>query len=307
LQTLEYGHEPRYYSGTLPRLPNAMLSTYRLLIGSVDAVRAALAGDEAQAIDAAIATEVLRVAGYWSVFGLAMRARISRGFGYEHFAQSSARAAFILAADLDWIQSPAESRLGLLDAAEALAPFDHEKARNCMGLFSRINVPINGRFFGGTHPLQRSREHYARAAVALAVDEGATREHAFAAADAYMALGFLWRAAEAQLLLGKDRSDEGRRAYANGKAYLVERFPNSHLVLEMHGHARPIVVDASFSLTRSQIAIIQALCTGRRPREIALERSTAVGTVYNQLKEIYRRTGCHSIGAVVERFGGTAA
>jgi DNA-binding CsgD family transcriptional regulator len=307
LQTLEHGGEPQYYRNSLPRLTSTILNTYRLLVGAVDAVRAGLAGDEPQAIDAAIATEVPRVTGYWNAFGLAMRARIWRGFGYEHFARSSAHAAFSLASALDWNQSPAESRLALLDVAAALAPFNHEKARSCIGMFSRIETPIPGRFFGGTHPLQRSREHYARGAVALSIDQVVARDHIFAAASTYRALGFPWRAAEAQLLLRRDGSEQGQRAYANGRAYLDERFPNSHLIRELHDHVRPIVVDASFSLTRAQTAIVQALCRGQRPREIALDRATAVGTVYNQLKEIYRRTGCHSIGEVVERFGRTAA
>jgi DNA-binding NarL/FixJ family response regulator len=48
--------------------------------------------------------------------------------------------------------------------------------------------------------------------------------------------------------------------------------------------------------------IVRALCAGRRPRDIAKDRSTAVGTVRNQLKEIYRRTDLHSIQAVLSAF-----
>ncbi len=49
LQLLERDGEPRYYASTLPHVSGTSLGTFRLLVSSIDAWRAALAGDHRQA------------------------------------------------------------------------------------------------------------------------------------------------------------------------------------------------------------------------------------------------------------------
>jgi DNA-binding CsgD family transcriptional regulator len=127
------------------------------------------------------------------------------------------------------------------------------------------------------------------------------------AADLYDTLGFAWRAAESRLALRHGKRSSARTAYAKGRTFLVERFPRSHLLRELADYVPPIVIDGPFSLTPAQIAIVRALCSGRTTRDIALERGTSLGTIYNQLKDIYRRTDLHSIRDLIRYFRATSA
>ncbi len=305
LEVVENGFEPKYYVDDLPRVPNGALDVYRLLVGAVDAQRAALGGDEARAIDAAIATEAADVGAAWRVFGLALRARIAAAFGYPLIVRATALTAFALAADVDWSGAPAESRFGLLDLAEVMSSIDVEKARHCIASFSRISVPLDPRYFGGRHPVQRAGELHARGVVEIALRRSDGIAMLNQAAELYEGLGFAWRAAESRLAVGEDSSGSSRRAYEHARAFIMERFPRSHLARRIPGYRAPIDPGGMFGLTPAQCAIVQALCAGRTTRQIALERGTSIGTVYNQLKDLYRRTNLHSIGEVVRFFSAT--
>ncbi len=307
LQLLEHDDEARYYTDELPWVPGSSLDSYRLLIGAADAWRAALAGDEERALFFAAHTEALDVDLRWRVFGLATRAGIARVFGHERFARLSAEVGFASAMGLNWETSPGDSRLGLLYGAERLVPSDLHRARALLATYTRIATAVEPRYTRAAHANQRATEAHTRGLVALAASDPAARGHLRTAHDLFASFGFRWRALASQLALGRHDSAEGRRAYRQARAEVLERFPRSHLVRELHDYTPPLDVFDSAAFTPAQVAIIHALCAGKAPQQIAVERHTALGTVRNQLKQIYRRTGMHSVHELRRRYGGTSA
>jgi DNA-binding CsgD family transcriptional regulator/tetratricopeptide (TPR) repeat protein len=295
--------EPLAYVPMLPRVPTTSLDTYGLLVGCVDAIRFALAGDEARAIESAVSTETLDVAAHWRVFGIALRARVAIGFGYDHYARSSAHAAGKLAVALDWDIAPAESRLALLDVAEVLSQYDVDRARALLTMYGRINTQLSPRYVGTVTPIVRSRELHAKGIVSLACGNASGEHMLLEAAALYESLGFHWRAAESRL--GLRRSSPVMAISASvvaSRAFVQERFPGSHLAREFPDFVPEIELDASRPLTPAQAEIVRQLCAGRSPRQIATMRGTSLGTVYNQLKAIYHRTELRSITDIVRTF-----
>jgi DNA-binding CsgD family transcriptional regulator len=302
LQGLQEGRKPRYYSSSLPRVGTTALDTHMLIVGMTDAERAALAGDEPRAIDAVIATDAARVDASWRIAGLASRARIARCFGHRTFAVSFARTAFAIASTCDWNDAGAESRLALLDVAEEAVHFDIRMAEECLSTFKRISRPLHA-LYGGNSAIHEARIAHARGLVDVATGATGGRRTLLEAADRYEALGFSWRVAEVQLGLHLDESAEGRQAFEKGRKYILERFPNSHLARGLPGYIPKRHRVISAALTDAQREIVRALCDGRTTRQIAQQRGTSIGTVYNQLKDIYQRTGVRSIREVILRFG----
>lgn len=295
--------EPFQYAPMLPRVQGASLDTYRLLVGCVDAIRFALAGDEAAAIESAVSTEILDVDARWRVWGIALRARLASSFGHEHFGRAAARAAATLAAELDWNSAPADSRLGLLDVAEVLSRYDRERARALLMVYDRIQTELGTRYRRSASPVVRARELHAKGVVALAQGNAEGTGMLLEAAELYSLLEFHWRAAESRLALHAGENSVALDAKAMGRAFVEQRFPQSHLAREAPNFAPRIVIDPSMNLTPAQVEIARHLCAGRSAREIAVLRGTSLGTVYNQLKDLYRRTELRSIGDIKRVFG----
>ena len=297
-QLLECGSNPRYYGQDLPAVGNA-IDSYRLLVGLVDAWRAILAGDDTKALELAASTEAPDVAAHWRVFGMASRAGILHALGYRSIATAVSSAAFTAAMALEWDSAPGESRFGLLYLAERLAAYDLGRARTCLAAFSRVRTGPELRYFGGRHPLHEALESYSRGVVAAAAGEAAAGPNLEHAAQLLERLGFHWRAAAARLLLGKIAPCYTGQEYRAAYGLVAQAFPQSHLARDLDGFVSRGARTCEVGLTAAQVAIVHALCAGRNPRDIARERGTSVGTVRNQLKEVYRRTGLHSIQAIV--------
>jgi DNA-binding NarL/FixJ family response regulator len=306
-QLLEYDGEPHYYAEELPRVHGPSLDTYRLLVGIADAWRAALAGDEYRAVAFAAQTEANDVPAHWRIFGLATRAGIARSFGHEHFARATADVGFTIASGTDWTDSPGESRMALLYAAERLAGHDVERARALLGAYARITTEVDPRYSRGAHAFHRATEHHARGVVALAASEPSAHGHLLDAHELFTAVGFSWRAAASQLVLARENSAVARRAYRCARTFVLERFPRSYLARELHDHAFEMPAPAGEPLTPTHVAIIRALCAGKSKRQIAEERRTALGTVRNQVKQILQRTDLHSVDELRRRYGRTSA
>ncbi len=308
LQLLQHGDRPRYYRGDFPNTGATTLDAFRLLVHDVDAWRAAVAGDEYQAIESSIEIGKLNVSPYWRVFGNATRAMVADAFDHVTFSRAFATAAFGDAQELNWNESPAESRLGLLYLAEALAPHDAIRSRAVLGAFSAIRSAVSPRFFRGKSTLQRAAEEFSRGVVARASHEKiSARRHLRSAYQAYGKMGFLRNAVAAELMLGEEHSADGRRHYRAARAVIMERFPRSYLARRLKDFTPFVALDATVRLTPAQRHIVGALCAGKSPREIASDRDTSLGTVYNQIKEIYRRTDLHSIQAIVAKYGRATA
>jgi DNA-binding CsgD family transcriptional regulator/tetratricopeptide (TPR) repeat protein len=305
LYLLDRDEEPRYYGHHLPRVPGTTLDTYRMLVGVVDAWRATLSGDERLALAFAAHTEATDVAVPWRVFALATRAGVARAFGHEWLARDVADVAFMLAMGADWKDSPGESRLALLYTAEQLAVHDGTRAQAMLALYERIGRRVDSRYEGGAHGLHRATEAYTRGLLDGPAD--VRRGHLRKAYEAFAMMGFQWRGAQTQLVVGREDSPEGRRAYHAARAFVVERFPRSHLARQLHDYTPPIVIPAGDPLTRAQVEIVQALCAGKTPRDVATARGTSVDTVRNQIKQIYLRTDVHSVDELRRRYGGTSA
>ena len=307
LELLQSAESPRYYQGDFPTVPGPELDTFRLLVHDVDAWRAALAGDEHRAIESSARMTLLMLSPHWRVFRSAACAMIAEAFGHLCFSRGFAGAGLMDAHDLDWNQSPAESRMGLPYLAEALASHDVDQARAVLKKFSGIRSIVSARFFRGKTKVQRAAEELSRGVVALrGKDERAARVHLQSAYQIYADLGFGRNALTAQLLLGEDDSAEGQRHYRTARAIILERFPRSYLARRLNGFSPSRLPETPFALTPAQRYIVSALCAGLTPRQIARKRGTSVGTIYNQMKEIYRRTGVHSIQGIVTRFAATA-
>lgn len=307
LYLLDRDDEPRYYVHHLPRVQGPSLDTYRMLVGVADAWRAALAGDERGALRFAAHTEAADVEAPWRVFALSARAGVARAFGHERLARDTTDVAFTVAMSTDWNTSPGESRLGLLYAAERLAPHDTTRARALLALYERIRHGVDSRYEGGAYGLHRATEAFTRGVVAQDPSGDVRRRQLCLAYDNFKTMGFHWRGAQTQLALGQEDSVDGRRAYRAAHAYLVERFPRSHLARQLHDYMPPIVIPANDPLTRAQVDIVQALCAGKTPRDVAAARGTSLETVRNQIKQIYQRTNVHSVEELRRRYGPASA
>jgi DNA-binding CsgD family transcriptional regulator/tetratricopeptide (TPR) repeat protein len=308
LKLIQHGDNPLYYSDHVPAASASTLDAFRLLVHEIDAWRAATAGDEYRAIESSIKMDSLDVSPHWRVYGAATRAMIADAVDQSRFSRAFANAGFSDAQNLDWNESPAESRTGLLYLAEGLAPHDVVRAQTIVKVYSRIQTAVLPRFFRGKSVLQRAIESFSRGVVAKsAADPSAARQHLRTAHQGYSEMGFLRNATAAQLLLGEERTAEGRRHYRAARAIIVERFPRSYLARRLKDFMPCPVTGTAIVLTPAQRYIVGALCAGRTPSEIARGRGTSLGTVYNQIKEIYRRTDLHSIQAVVTRFGRATA
>jgi DNA-binding CsgD family transcriptional regulator len=300
-QLLACGTNPRYYGPDLPAASKA-IDTFRLLVGSVDSWRAVLAGDDARALERAASTEATDVADHWRVFGMASRSGVLQSLGYANVSTALSSAAFVAAMSLDWSASPGESRFGLLHLAERLASCDLERAKTCIAAFSRIPESRELRYFGCRHPLHDALENYSRGVVAATAGEESAGEMLERAAQLFDGLGFRWRAAGARLLLGRFSPRHTGHEYAAALSFIRRFFPRSHLARELDGFVQCVTTETGARLSPAQGAIVRALCAGRSPRDIAKDRGTSVGTVRNQLKEIYRRTGLRSIQVIVSTF-----
>jgi DNA-binding CsgD family transcriptional regulator len=307
LQLLQHDDEPRYYIDELPRVPGSSLDSYRLLTGAVDAWRAALAGDEERALTLAAHTEAVDVDPHWRVLGLATRAGIAQAFGHERFALLTADVGFATAMGLNWGTSPGESRLGLLYGAERLVPHDLGRARALLAAYTRITTEVEPRYTRGAHANHRATEAHARGVVAFAASDPAVCTHLRTAHETFASFGFHWRALASQLALGRHDSAEGRRAYRHARAEVLDRFPRSHLMRELHDFTPPIVIPAGDPLTPAQAEIVRALCAGKTPRDVAAARGTSPETVRNQLKQIYQRIDVHSVEALRRRYAHPSA
>lgn len=301
LQLLDRGDNPRYHGEDLPAVGKA-IDTYRLLVGVVDAWRATLAGERERALEFAAATEAVDVADHWRVFGMASRAGLFQALGYGGIATALSSAAFDAAMALEWSAPPGESGFALLYLAERLAPYDLDRAATCMAAFARIRVRPELRYFSGGHPLHEAVEYHSRGVVAAASGAISAGDNLKHAAELYDRLGFRWRAAGARLLCGRLSPSCAGAEFRAARAMITHRFPKSHLASEIDGFLPMSEPPPGPPLSTAQGAIVRALCAGRTPREIATDRGTSIGTVRNQLKEIYRRTGRHSIRSVVSAF-----
>ena len=56
-----------------------------------------------------------------------------------------------------------------------------------------------------------------------------------------------------------------------------------------------------YGLSAGELGVLHALCHGRTPREIALERGVSVSTVRTQLARLRRKCGEHSLGTLMPR------
>jgi len=287
--------EASTFGQMLPRVPGTTLDTYRLLVGCADAIRVALAGDELAAIEIAAATEILDVGPSWRVWGIALRARIASGFGHHQFARASVAAGARLAEELDWNVAPADSRVALLDLAEVLARYDHDRASAMISSYARIQSAIGPRYAGSVAPVLRARELHAKGIVALGTDAASGVDMLLEAATLYATLGYKWRTAESHLALRSVSDPAAKSAYTRGRAFIAECFARSHLDREQPDYVPAPIADLSLDLTPAHTEIIRHIYAGRPTSEIALIRGTSRGTIYNQLKEIYRRTGLRSI------------
>jgi DNA-binding CsgD family transcriptional regulator len=302
LQLLDRDDEPNYYSDTLPAPLGRSLETYRLLVARIDAWRAALHGDAERAIEFAAVAGSANVSMHWRIYGLVTQAAIARAFGHDRFGRAYSRVALASAAALDWDQAPGESRFALLYLAEELASYDPPEAFTVLSRFARISRTMEPRFLGGEHPFRHAAESFSRGVVALALEEPNAFCHLTTAYETYEMLGFRWRAAETQALLGQTTPHSETAAYRAAEAFIVDRFPHAYFAQELHGCGPWLSIKGSVPLTPAHVAIIRFLSRGMTPREIAADRGTSLGTVYNQLKEIYRRTDLHSIQAVVAKY-----
>jgi DNA-binding CsgD family transcriptional regulator/tetratricopeptide (TPR) repeat protein len=300
-QLLDSARKPYYYGPDLPGAGKA-IDAYRLLVGSVDSWRATLAGDQGKALEFAASTEALDVADHWRVFGMVSRAGVLQAFGHVSVGKAVSVAAFHAAMILDWRRSPGESRLALLYLAERLAPHELERAQACLAHFSRIESAAAMRYFGGRHALHAALESYSRGVVAAAAGEESAASSLETAARTFERIGFRWRAADAWLLLGRTTSVRTGEKYQGARAFISRSFPRSHIMRELYDVAPRIKTGSASCLTGAQVEIVRALCAGRSPRSIAADRGTSLGTVRNQLKDVYRRSGCRSIQSVVSTF-----
>jgi DNA-binding CsgD family transcriptional regulator len=307
LQLLQCDRPPEYFTDSLPQVRGSSLDTYRLLVSRVDAMRAALHGDVDGAIHFAATTVSTDVSSHWRTLVLVTQAAVAQAFGDNRLARAYCDVAFDHATSLDWNEGPGESRFALLYLAECLAAHDPKRASALLATFSRISTNVEARFFGGNHLVHQATENVARGTVALELGSPSGRTQCISALEIYQQLGFPWRAAAVQLLLGRGSSPQEKQAYGTARTFIVDCFPQSYLARQLHDYAVPYTAGASPALTQAHLRIVRALCAGASPRSIADERGISVGTVYNHLKEIYRRTDLHSIGAVVARYGRATA
>ena len=207
----------------------------------------------------------------------------------------------------DWSASPAESRLALLYGADRLAPADVNRARTLLAAYKRIGTTIPPRYQSGSQPIHQAIEAHVRGVVAAEQPDRAMRSHLRFAHETFSQMGYQWRAAASQLVLGRDDSVEGRRAYREARAFLIERFPRSFLARSLPDYTPPLFIPSSEPLTPAQVTIVQALCAGKSPRRIAEERGTSLGTVRNQIKHIYQRIDVHSVEDLRRRYGDSLA
>jgi DNA-binding NarL/FixJ family response regulator len=302
LEVLDHDGVPEYFSDTLSLVKGVSLDEYRVLVNHIDALRAAIHGDEARATEYAAAALAIDAGPYWQTAALLTQAAVAEAFGHKHYARAFLNACFSRATSLDWNESPGESRYCLLYCAALLASYDPHRASILLALFTRVRMAMPIFHFDGKHPVHRALEQLVRGTIALQLGDRSSRAHLRSAYETYEDAGYLWRAAGVQLLLGSGTSREAKRCYEAARAVIVERFPRSFLARKLHDYSLPFAT-SGVALTPALMAIVRALCDGKTIRQIAEERSTSLGTVYNQLKEIYRRTDLHSIGSVVAKYG----
>jgi DNA-binding CsgD family transcriptional regulator len=302
LHVLDHDGVPEYFSGMLPHVKGVSFDTYRVGVNRLDALRAAIHGDEERATEYAAAALATDAGPYWQTLALVTQAEIAEAFGHKHHARAFLNVAFARATSLDWNEAPSESRFCLLYCAALFASHDPHRASILLTLFTRIRTGMSIYYFGGKLPIQRALESAVRGAIALQLGDESGRCDLRAAYEIYEDAGYHWRAAGVQLVLGSGTSLEAKRSYADARAAIVERFPRSFLARKLHDYCPPFAT-GGVALTPALMAIVRALCSGKTIRQVAEERSTSLGTVYNQLKEIYRRTDLHSIGSVVAKYG----
>ena len=230
LELLQHGDHPRYYYGDFPTASTTALDTFRLLVHDIDAWRAALAGDEYQAIESSIRIQSLRVSPHWAVFGTATRAMIAEAFGHTSFSRAfaTAGAADAQRSRLERIACQVANRVAL--SCRGAGESRRGPRSESVAMFSGIRTKVLPRFFGGKGRLQCATEEFSRGVVACrAENRAAARAHLRTAQQAFAEMGFLRNATAAQLLLGEEQSAEGEQHYRAARVVILERFPRSYL------------------------------------------------------------------------------